>query len=150
MILLTVFTRMCIRSPELINLLTAGLYPFVVGGNQALPQDHKEDIPRTHAREVVWKDGLCKCKPAPGFPMSHLPSSRCGKSSTVLSAMLKQKLLSRVSASCESLVLWSPSSPLWAPVAAPLAWLSPPDKREFVNAQGEQGSRAREGASLFP
>lgn len=44
---------------------------YVAGGNEALPLDHKENIPRTHAKQtVVWKDLFKKAAPAPGFQCS--------------------------------------------------------------------------------
>ena len=77
--------------------------PCGVGGKQALPQDHKESLPRAHTREtVVWQGGLFRWKLAPRFAVAHLCLSCCEKSPTLSSAKSMQKL---VSSSCSTLKL---------------------------------------------
>lgn len=72
----------------------------LVGGNQALPWDHRDSMPRTHAWEVrVGQDGVLVWKAAPRFPRPHLPVPHHGKSPAVSSARPKQEPVSRVSAS---------------------------------------------------
>ena len=83
---------------------------------QALSGDHDENITRTHTQEVVvLPNSLFRWKSAPGFPMSHLPPSCCGKSPTMSSARPNQKPVSTVSASYKSLVHLEPTQSVPGP-----------------------------------
>ena len=87
----------------------------------------------------MWRD-LFREKSAPGFPVSHLHPSYPGKSPAVSSARPKQRPKSRVSVSCEGLVLCSPHGLLQPQGAVDLHGHMSPSKREHINKWGECGS----------